>query len=446
MSNTQQLEAILKQEIEKLEFKLKQYNGKVLVKAIFDKLQGDFYSLISLSSSEIETLSTVLDLKVITDTIKKAIFLRTNSAGINNIEQYKQYNDVMSDLKSVYSFIKGYVEYDTSKLLEEATNEIAEYQKLLKETNGNKINTNNISISFVLSILNRLNLEITDENKILADLISDFLREKDEAIEEQILSDEEQNIIDLAEELLDEKADEIRSFLGEMKYAGYIGMLNQNLQDDIVNPEIGTKIELLKLSKYVNEANEWLNWYKSSSSLQEKDNILSEIRELITKLRPLVVKNQPTEKKEDKYKLVFFDSAKEDFHSDSLKNSNYQNQMVSILSELRRGDFVTEKKLSGVQRNIRRKKKYNLRVCYIPLANNLILLFAIKHREEIDRIYLSIINKMNNNLNLIDFIIEQSKTEEGIKQLLQGSEDINAELDALIEARNKAVEGGNYAR
>lgn len=63
--------------------------------------------------------------------------------------------------------------------------------------------------------------------------------------------------------MLEQHKDEIRLFVGEMQYAGYITMLEQNLEDSIEDPEIKSKIELVKLSKYINDIKDLLEWYKS---------------------------------------------------------------------------------------------------------------------------------------------------------------------------------------
>lgn len=451
MTNKQQLEDILKQEIARLEEQNKQLGRLPLIQTIFDKLDGDFYNFITLSSADQETLSSVFEFEEIHKIIRRAIVLSTNKAGINNIAQFKQYQDSMNDLKNVYALLEVHLKNNSINEIDSKNILIEQYKKLLKATNGNNIDINSVSIPFILEVLDKLKLDINEENIILLDLIISSLHKVEAQSfdnEDQILSEDEQNVFDLAEELLEQHKDEIRLFVGEMQYAGYITMLEQNLEDSIEDPEIKSKIELVKLSKYINDIKDLLEWYKSipEFNTNERNQILENIEEIIQKIKPLIVKKNKEEKTEDKYKLIFFDSAKEDFHSDSLTSPGYKKQMTSILSELRNGDFKTEVRVVGTPRNLKRKKKLKVRICYIPLSNNLILIFSINNREQLGESYTIAINRLNSNLKAIDSIIEQSKIEEGLTALIRDSEEINKELDLLIEDRNKSIEGGTHEK
>lgn len=72
----------------------------------------------------------------------------------------------MNDLKNVYNLLEAHLKNNSINEID-SKNILIEQYALLKTTNGNNIDINSVSVEFILDVLDKLKLDINEENIIL---------------------------------------------------------------------------------------------------------------------------------------------------------------------------------------------------------------------------------------------------------------------------------------
>lgn len=215
-------------------------------------------------------------------------------------------------------------------------------------------------------------------------------------------------------------------------------------------------VTLLKMHKYMQEINEEIDRIKHNYQTIGEGNLNNAteyIKYCLTELeKPLQDYNEYLNSftsnniKKDNYKdLVFLNNTIKEFNSKELRESFNRYQIISALGELRNGDFrnISTFAFNGI--NVYSKKKGGpggiggIRVIYLPLGNDIILILNIVSRQNG---YLKVKNIYENNKEMIKNIIEQSKDIKNKQKILDLNKDFSEEIYDFIDEREKSRKGG----
>lgn len=498
MSQFEKLMSLIELEKEKVEKEIKIAQESEAKKIIVSKVLEDCSDEADLINIDFNLFSSFDDYKKkeMKSTISKARFLFEECAGLDLTNQ-PQYRGVMSELREIYDFLTLIRDSKSvDKLALEERRDLLQELLASMDKNGFIKYFNNFdlleeileTIGFseegkytILTGLLKSNLILFKDLEVdyKEELPKEIIKSEPIAKPEPIVQTEPEELKheDLGEfqiglegtlskvdfskiftpnqleiyyevkEIIDENIEDIRKT--EIRDNGIHGYDNLYKQCGIkdIPIEFAKKVllkNMYKTIKEIEEALKTLNYTYDDGVVEELQMNIEVLKEYFKEYRDNILALEGKNLDNDSYKeLIFLNNVEKEFKANGLKEKVFRHQIISALSELRKGNFrnVSPSYINGIHAYAKKKGGSGglggSRVVYTPLANDMILVMHVSSRQanygdQAKNIY-------ENNKELIGNLISLSKDPNRRREILGYNKDFREEIYSLIDEKNKNI-------